>query len=116
MTSDYAQKQPNTTTDNMGDEEMIDLYNYIKCSECKCCDRHLMFRPESMYAGWVIARIPVQNWKTCPCKCRQNMRMLARKYDNTGAWGNLKIGKCSHDGYGVICDNYVESDKRQKTE
>jgi hypothetical protein len=86
----------------MSNEEMDDLYNFEVLKQCNCCDRHLCKRPKSMYNGWINKTY--KNRKitknTCQCNCRQNMRMLARKYDNTinpTKWTNIKVLNVSNN-------------------
>lgn len=79
----------------ISDEESNDLFQFNKLSECQCCARHKVGRPESLYSGWEgIVRVQY-NFDAyacqCWCKCRQSMRFLARKYDSrwlrpAGGW------------------------------
>jgi hypothetical protein len=85
----------------MSDEEMNDLFNFELFKECNCCHRHLCKRPKFMYKGWTneVYKNRKISKNACKCNCRQNMRMLARKYDNSGKWKNINISLTTNNNY-----------------
>lgn len=70
------------------EEEDIKWFNIL--SACKCCQRHQMDRPTTRFSEWKTMNTPPwQGVKSeCDCQCRMASRMLARKAQKIGGWGD----------------------------
>ena len=70
----------------------IDTDDILFCqlAECKCCERHRSNKPDKLFGKINAGSNSKRRGAACDCCCRQTMRFLVRKY-NQSLWDDNAV-------------------------